>query len=95
MYATVITTRYLSPEDLETAVEKLQEGGPRPEKTPGFEALYFVRTGATQTTHTVVFDSQENADAARKTLFPQFMELVGEHVDGEPTAVPGEVLIHR
>lgn len=95
MYANVITTRYQSPEDLEAAVEKLQEGGPQPEKAPGFEALYFVRTGATKTTHTVVFDSQENADAARKKLFPRFMELVGEHLEGEPTAEPGEVLIHR
>lgn len=94
MYANVITTRYKSPEDLEEAVGKLEELGAEVQNASGFEALYFVRTGETKTTHTAVFDTQETADNIRKKMFPRFKEVVGEHLADEPTIEPGEVLIH-
>lgn len=94
MYANVITTEYGSPDDLEAAVEKLRELAPEVSQAPGFETVFFVRTGPAKTTHTAVFDTRENAEATRKKMFPRFKEVVGPHLAGEPTVEPGEVVLH-
>lgn len=94
MYANVVTTRYKSPEDLDAAIEKLAELAPDVSSSPGFKAVYFVRTAGDETTHTAIFDSRENAEATRKRMFPRFKEVVGPHVSGEPVVQPGEVVLH-
>lgn len=95
MYANVVRTRFKSEGDLSTAVEQLAKLAEGFDDAPGFERLVMVRTGPTETVHTVVFDDQENLEAARAKMQPVFEKTVGPHVAGPPVFTPGPVLLER
>ena len=95
MYANVVTLNYKSPQDLEDAVRALAKQAEHFDKAPGFLSINMVRTGPTQTVHTVVFDTEENLLATREKMFPVLLEVTGPHVSAPPEQAPGEVLLHR
>jgi hypothetical protein len=93
MFGNVVTMDYKDPESLKTVVAALSKEAKRFNDAPGFRAMHMVRTGPTQTVHTVVFDNEENFKATRDKMFPVLLQIAEPHVTRKPQQAPGPVVL--
>lgn len=91
MHANIWTVEYRTGKDLEQTMEKLR--GRTPPPMPGFKGSNVIRLGENRCLHVALFDSPENAHAARDKAVPAFKGLVGQHLARDPQVESGEVLI--
>lgn len=95
MHANVVTLNYKSPNDLKTAVAKLEDTASGFDDAPGFVSLHMVETSPTQTVHMIVFDTEKHLVATRDRMFPVLVELTGPHVASPPEQRPGNVVLSK
>lgn len=94
MYANIVSIRYKSPTDAEEGMKKIESDIlPEIRKLDGFQRFNLVRTSETTTMHIGVFDTPEQAEKGRSSVYPRMRDTVLPHSAEPPNVQHGDVRI--